>query len=129
MGRARRRRGSNPRLVVSPGNWESAIAGWAQWIDSENEGTRGQQTAFIGTGPPRLRAVLLHFSRARFAGLLSVTLFCAGCNWLSLAANALTYDTLQSGRSGQTLGSLQPPFGSESIDDIAVAGDLLRAGR
>lgn len=97
------------------------------------------------------RAVL-PFRRTLF-GTVSATLLCAGCNWLSLAANALTYDTLQSGeagnvaatdsivyatqggaglvwldsRSGNRLGSLSPPLGSESIDDIAVDGELLFA--
>ena len=96
---------------------------------------------------------MLQSRRTLFAGTLSATLLCAGCNWLSLAANALTYDTLQSGevgnveatdslvyatqgaaglvwldgRSGNQRGSLSPPAGSESIDDIAVDGDVLFA--
>ncbi len=80
------------------------------------------------------------------AGLAAVS-----CNWLSLAANALTYREIRSGEvanlaaldtliyatkaqdglaivgagSGATLVTLPPPAGSESIDDVATASDLL----
>lgn len=75
----------------------------------------------------------------------------AGCNWLSLAKNAVAYPTLKRGeasniaatdsllyvakgedglaivdaRSGLDIGMLAPPTGSESIDDIAIDGPLL----
>lgn len=78
-------------------------------------------------------------------------LLLAGCNWLSLAKNALTYPTLKRGeasniaaadsflyvakgedglaiveaRSGKELATLAPPAGSESIDDVAIEGTLL----
>jgi len=86
---------------------------------------------------------------------LSVFAFSAllltGCNWLSLAENALTYPTLERGeasnvvatdsllyvakgeagltivdaRSGRDVSTLAPPAGSESIDDVAIEGSLL----
>jgi hypothetical protein len=80
-------------------------------------------------------------------GLILLT----GCNWLSLAKNAVSYPTLKRGeasnvaatdsllyvakgedglaivdaRSGSEIGALAPPTGSESIDDIAIDGSLL----
>ena len=75
----------------------------------------------------------------------------AGCNWISLGANALTYETLKAGeagnivvadtlayvtlgdsgvgvldaRSGRRIGLLAPPAGLESVDDIALAEGIL----
>ena len=77
----------------------------------------------------------------------------AGCNWVSLAASALTYDTLRPGEAGNivargsfayvTLGDsgfavaeagsgrrvavASPGPGMESVDDVAIDGDLLFA--
>jgi len=91
------------------------------------------------------------YRRSLRAGTLTVSLFCTGCNWISLAVNALTYQHLRSGevgnvaandsivyatqgaagllvldsRSGRKLDSLPPPTGSESIDDVAIDGHLL----
>jgi hypothetical protein len=74
-----------------------------------------------------------------------------GCDWVSLATNALSYPTIQRGEtanlaalgtlvyatraedglaiiesgSGKVLGTLAPPPGSESIDDLAIDGTLL----
>ena len=96
---------------------------------------------------------MFQFRRTLFVGTLAAPLISSGCNWLSLAANALTYSALQSGeagnvaatdsivyatqgaaglvwldsRTGKMLGSLQPPTGSESIDDLAVDDNLLFA--
>ena len=96
---------------------------------------------------------MLKFRRALLAATLAATLLGAACNWLSLAANALTYDTLRAGEagnvaaadsivyatqgaagliwldggSGKRLGSLVPPAGLGSIDDVAVDGALLFA--
>ncbi len=82
---------------------------------------------------------------------LLVLLATASCNWLSLAKNALGYRELVrgeagnlaatdslvfatlaedglaivDGRSGRVLASLLPPHGSESVDDLAVADNLL----
>jgi hypothetical protein len=87
----------------------------------------------------------------RIAVLLALIPLCAACNWVSLATNSLTYHTMQPGeagnlvavdsfvyatrgsnglaiidsRSGTELGSVAPPSGSESIDDIAIDGALL----
>ncbi len=78
-------------------------------------------------------------------------LLLAGCNWLSLAKNALTYPTLKRGdasnlvatdsllyvakgedglavvdaRTGKDVAMLLPPAGSESVDDVAIDGMLL----
>lgn len=81
--------------------------------------------------------------------LLAVVL--SSCNWISLAEHALTYETVRRGeaanvavldsiayatqaengfvvldtRSGQTIATIPPPAGSESVDDLTAAGDLL----
>jgi hypothetical protein len=96
---------------------------------------------------------LYQLRRPLLAGTIAAILFSTGCNWLSLAANAFTYPTLRSGEagnvvatdsivyatqgaaglswldshSGETIGTLPPPAGSESIDDLAMVGDLLFA--
>lgn len=83
------------------------------------------------------------------AGIAAVLL--GACNWVSLATNAVTYRTIARGetanvavrdsviyatlaedglalvdaRTGVALDTLPPPAGSESVDDLAVAGDLL----
>jgi hypothetical protein len=85
------------------------------------------------------------------AALLLAFLTTASCDWLSLATNALTYRELEpgqagnlaamdsliyvtlaedglaivDGRSGRALTALPPPHGSESVDDLAIADDLL----
>ncbi len=95
----------------------------------------------------------MHLSRLRFAALLAITPLFTGCKWISLAANALTYHTMQpgevgnlvardsivyatrgtgglailDGRSGTELGTVPTPSASESIDDIAIDGELLFA--
>jgi hypothetical protein len=77
----------------------------------------------------------------------------SSCNWASLAANALTYRTTASGEAanvavngtvayvslaekglgitdletGKSIGTLPSPAGSESIDDVAIADNLLFA--
>jgi hypothetical protein len=88
------------------------------------------------------------------SGILPVVaLLVSGCDWVSLAANALEYDTLRAGEAGNvavhgsfawvTLGDsgmaliraedaariakVSPPRGLGSVDDVAVAGDLLFA--
>jgi hypothetical protein len=87
----------------------------------------------------------------RHALLLAAIPTFAGCNWISLAANALTYHTMQpgeagnvaaldsivyatrgseglailDGRSEKTLASIAPPKGMESIDDVAIDGEFL----
>ena len=74
-----------------------------------------------------------------------------GCNWISLAANAATYDTLEAGdagnvvvtdsvayvtlgdsglalldvRSGRRVGTIAPPAGMGSVDDITFADGRL----
>ena len=75
------------------------------------------------------------------------------CNWVSLGRNALKYDLIQQGeagnvaaldsvafvtlaesglgiidaRTGRTLATIPPPPGSESVDDLAISGQLLFA--
>lgn len=93
-----------------------------------------------------------HFVRAGHALLLLSTLAVAGgCQWISLARNALSYHTTLRGesanlalhdslafvtlaeygfaivdvRSGRTLVTQPAPEGSESVDDVAVSGHLL----
>lgn len=87
--------------------------------------------------------------RPRTIALIAVAL--SGCDWVSLAANALTYDTLRAGEagnivargsvayvtladsgvavidaaSGRRLAVHPPPAGTESVDDLALDGDLL----
>lgn len=89
--------------------------------------------------------------RALRAALLAGVLVFSACDWVSLAANALTYRTLQRGevgnlvatdsivyatagevgllvldsRSGSVVDTIAPPPGTESIDDVAIDGDLL----
>lgn len=88
----------------------------------------------------------------RLAPLLAATA-AVSCNWLSLAKNALSYETVQRGEaanlasldtliyatlaedglaivgaaSGARLATFPPPAGSESIDDLAIADGLLFA--
>ena len=83
--------------------------------------------------------------------MLAAIPLATGCDWVSLAANALTYHTMQpgevanvavldslvyatrgsggltivDGRSGKGLATLPPPAGSQSIDDIAIDGTLM----
>ena len=78
------------------------------------------------------------------------TLLVGACDWISLAVNSLTYGEVQRGevanlavhdsvafatlaedgleivdiRSGRTMDTVPPPAGSESVDDIAISGDL-----
>lgn len=80
-----------------------------------------------------------------------MTLSVSACNWVSLARNARRYETVQRGetanlaardtliyatraddglaivaaRSGAVLATLAPATGSESVDDLAISGDLL----
>jgi hypothetical protein len=87
----------------------------------------------------------------RIALLAAIVPLCAACNWIALASNALTYHTMRpgetgnlvaldsmvyatrgatglsivDGRTGAELGSLEPPSGSGSIDDITIDGSLL----
>lgn len=87
----------------------------------------------------------------RISGIAASMLLVAGCNWISLAENALTYPTLERGeasnivaadsllyvakgeeglaivdaQSGRSIGTIAPPAGSESIDDVAIDGPLL----
>ncbi len=94
--------------------------------------------------------------RTRHAGrrLLSVALlagFASACNWVSLAKNAFTYDTIRRGEagnlaaldtliyattaedglvivgapSGRVLATVPPAAGTESADDLAIADGLL----
>ncbi|MGH7644032.1 MAG: hypothetical protein ACREMR_00465, partial [Gemmatimonadales bacterium] len=90
--------------------------------------------------------------RARpLGGAALAALVASACNWVSLAKNSLTYRDIQRGEaanvavldtliyatqaqdglaivgagSGATLATLPPPGGSESVDDLAIAGDLL----
>jgi hypothetical protein len=91
--------------------------------------------------------VILRTATPRLLALLAT----ASCNWLSLAKNALSYRELargaagnlaatdsviyatlaedglavMDGRSGQVLATLLPPRPSESVDDLALADDLL----
>jgi hypothetical protein len=83
------------------------------------------------------------------AAFIGVT--CVGCNWVSLAKNAYSYETTARGeasnvvardgiawtalgadglgvidtRSGARIRTIAPPPGSESIDDAAIADSLL----
>lgn len=83
---------------------------------------------------------------------VATTVLCGACNWVSLATNSLTYRTTERGEtgnlvsrgdlvyatlaehgiavieapSGNRLETVAPPAG-ESIDDVALAGDLLFA--
>jgi len=83
--------------------------------------------------------------------LFALPLLLSGCNWVSLASNALTYETLQPGHAGNvvstdslayvTLGdsglavvdvctgarlvTVAPPAGMESVDDLALTGQTL----
>lgn len=90
--------------------------------------------------------------RARpLGGAALAALVASACNWVSLAKNSLTYRDIQRGEaanlavfdaliyatraqdglaivgagSGTTLATLPPPAGSESVDDVATAGNLL----
>ncbi len=88
----------------------------------------------------------------RATWLVASTLLCGACNWVSLAQNSFTYRTAERGEtsnlvsrgdlvyttiaedgiavidatSGQRLATVAPPPG-ESIDDLALSGDLLFA--
>jgi hypothetical protein len=88
---------------------------------------------------------------SRVVPVLAVAL--AGCNWLSLAANALTYETLGPGdagnivtrdsvayvtladsglavvdaSSGRRIALVAPASGTGSVDDVALDGELLFA--
>ena len=88
----------------------------------------------------------------RMRGWAATVLLCAtACNWVSLAENALTYDTLAGGdaanvvardsvafvalgapgiavvdaRTGARRAVIAPPAGSESVDDVALADSVL----
>jgi hypothetical protein len=87
----------------------------------------------------------------RRAMLLATVLAVTGCNWVSLAANALTYDTLGPGdasnlaasdthafvalgdsglavvdvRTGIREAVIPPPDGTGSVDDVALDGGIL----
>jgi hypothetical protein len=88
----------------------------------------------------------------RLAWPLAAALACGACNWVSLATHSLTYRTIQTGEAGnlaargsvvyatlaeagivvldglggQPLDTLAPPAG-QSVDDVAIADDLLFA--
>jgi hypothetical protein len=88
---------------------------------------------------------------SRSIALVALTL--CGCNWVSLAANAITYETLAPGEagnivardsvayvtladsgfavvdvvSGKRIATVSPSGGMGSVDDVAIDGDLLFA--
>jgi hypothetical protein len=101
-------------------------------------------------GNRRRHAAILHRMRARFV-IAAGTLTLGACNWLSLGANAVRYETMAAGeaanivvrdslayvaigdsglavvsvRNGRRLLRIDPPAGSESVDDVAIADGLL----
>lgn len=102
--------------------------------------------------PIHLRRPLRRYAIAAMLVAMFVAVALAGRNWISLAANAITYQTVAAGEaanlathagliyatraeagldildsSGITITTMAPAAGSESVDDIAIAGTLLFA--